>query len=178
MTEQLQVTERPTGGLMPYARNALNHPEEQVVQIVASIAEFEFVNSMLIDAEGGIIAGHGRVLADNRIQENAGWDSDGLDRAVRRLHGILSAAPSEIVVARPGPQLPLSTRIPPSFLRALRGFAFLLRGLRVSLPGSTTRGLRGRRGVGPALGPSLSFALSSWSPSPVRTFGFKPQTIV
>jgi ParB family transcriptional regulator, chromosome partitioning protein len=88
--------------LIPYARNSRTHSPEQVAQIAASIREFGFTNPVLIDADGGIIAGHGRVIAartlgmdavpcirlahltdaqrrayviaDNRIALNAGWD--------------------------------------------------------------------------------------------------------
>ena len=49
--------------LIPYARNARTHSDEQVAQIAASIREFGFTNPVLIDEEDGIIAGHGRVLA-------------------------------------------------------------------------------------------------------------------
>ena len=94
----------PTAKLLPYARNARTHSEEQVAQIAASIAEFGFTNPILAGADGVIVAGHGRlaaaqklgletvpvvvldhltptqrralVIADNRIAENAGWDDD------------------------------------------------------------------------------------------------------
>jgi len=49
--------------LIPYARNARTHCEEQVMQIAASIREFGFNAPVLIDGQGGIIAGHGRVMA-------------------------------------------------------------------------------------------------------------------
>ena len=49
--------------LAPYARNTRTHSPEQVEQIAASITEFGFTNPVLIDGEGGIIAGHGRVMA-------------------------------------------------------------------------------------------------------------------
>lgn len=90
--------------LIPYARNSRTHSEEQVAQIAASIREFGFTNPILVDAEGGIIAGHGRVLAarklgmtkvpvielshlteaqrrayviaDNKLALNAGWDEE------------------------------------------------------------------------------------------------------
>jgi DNA modification methylase len=90
--------------LVPYARNARTHSDAQVAQIAASIREFGFCNPVLIDAAGGIIAGHGRVLAarqlgmaevpcirlghltevqrrayviaDNKLALNAGWDED------------------------------------------------------------------------------------------------------
>ena len=50
-----------TADLVPYARNSRTHSPEQVAQIAGSIREFGFTNPVLIDAENGIIAGHGRV---------------------------------------------------------------------------------------------------------------------
>lgn len=98
----LAVESWPLTRLTPYARNARTHSDEQVAQTAASIAEFGFVNPVLVDEAGELIAGHGRVLAakslgldtapvivlahltdaqkiafriaDNRIAENAGWD--------------------------------------------------------------------------------------------------------
>jgi DNA modification methylase len=92
----------PTAKLVPYARNARTHSEEQVAQIAASIVEFGFTNPILAGSDGVIVAGHGRlaaaqkldldtvpvvvldhltptqrralIIADNRIAENAGWD--------------------------------------------------------------------------------------------------------
>jgi ParB-like chromosome segregation protein Spo0J len=49
--------------LIPYARNARTHSDQQVAQIAASIREFGFTNPVLIDEEDGVIAGYGRVLA-------------------------------------------------------------------------------------------------------------------
>ena len=94
----------PLDGLIPYARNSRTHSEEQVAQIAASIREFGFTNPVLVDGEGGIIAGHGRVMAarklglaevpvivldhltpaqrrayviaDNKLALNAGWDDE------------------------------------------------------------------------------------------------------
>jgi len=53
--------------LIPYARNSRTHDDGQVAQIAASIKEFGFTNPVLIDGEGGIIAGHGRVLAARKL---------------------------------------------------------------------------------------------------------------
>jgi len=50
---------RDINGLVPYARNARTHSEAQIAQIAGSIREFGFTNPVLIDPEGGIIAGHG-----------------------------------------------------------------------------------------------------------------------
>jgi DNA modification methylase len=89
---------------VPYARNARTHSPEQVDQIAASIREWGWTTPVLVDEAGGIIAGHGRVLAakklgigeipvmvaagwseaqkrayvlaDNKLALNAGWDAD------------------------------------------------------------------------------------------------------
>ena len=37
--------------------------EDLIEQLVASIREFGFTNPILADADGGVIAGHGRLLA-------------------------------------------------------------------------------------------------------------------
>ena len=95
---------RSTASLVPYARNSRTHSSEQISQIAASIKEWGFTNPILIDASGGIIAGHGRllaaqklgidevpciiadgwteaqkkayVIADNKLALNAGWDNE------------------------------------------------------------------------------------------------------
>ena len=59
----LQVESWPIERLFPYAGNARTHSDAQVAQIAASISEFGFNNPVLADPDGGIIAGHGRVLA-------------------------------------------------------------------------------------------------------------------
>src|SRR5882762_3606724 len=58
----------PIERLIPYARNARSHADEQVAQIAASIAEFGFNNPILVDSKAGIIAGHGRLLAARKLQ--------------------------------------------------------------------------------------------------------------
>jgi len=101
-----QVEQISIQALIPYARNSRTHSDAQVAQIAASIREFGFTNPVLIDKDGGIIAGHGRVLgarklglsevpcirlshltdaqkrayviADNKLALNAGWDSEAL----------------------------------------------------------------------------------------------------
>ena len=95
---------RPVSSLTPYARNSRTHSDEQVAQISASIKEWGFTTPVLIDPDGGIIAGHGRlmaaqrlgledvpciiaegwteaqkkayVIADNKLALNAGWDNE------------------------------------------------------------------------------------------------------
>jgi ParB-like chromosome segregation protein Spo0J len=59
----LAVTYRATASLKPDPRNARTHSARQVEQIVASIREFGFTNPILLDPEGSVIAGHGRLRA-------------------------------------------------------------------------------------------------------------------
>ena len=54
--------------LIPYARNARTHSDEQVAQIAASIKEWGWTTPILVDEQGGIIAGHGRTLAAQRLK--------------------------------------------------------------------------------------------------------------
>ncbi len=102
MAERIELW--PLDRLVPYDRNPRTHSEEQIAQIAASIAEFGFLNPVLVDTNNGIIAGHGRlpaarklalpvvpvvvldhlteaqrrayVIADNKLALNAGWDDD------------------------------------------------------------------------------------------------------
>lgn len=62
---QLQLI--PLDDLLPYARNAKQHPPEQIAQIAASIKEFGFNAPVLVDGDKGIIAGHGRILAARKL---------------------------------------------------------------------------------------------------------------
>lgn len=50
----------PVGQLVPYARNARTHPDWQIDQIAASIAEFGFCNPVLIGDDSVIVAGQAR----------------------------------------------------------------------------------------------------------------------
>ena len=56
-----------TDSLLPYIRNSRTHSAEQVAQIAASIKEFGFLNPIIIDGENSIIAGHGRVMAAQKL---------------------------------------------------------------------------------------------------------------
>ena len=60
---RLVVKYRPVGSLVPDPRNARTHPKRQLDQIASSILQFGFTNPILIDPDGRIIAGHGRLLA-------------------------------------------------------------------------------------------------------------------
>ena len=61
MPGKLRIKHLETDSLVPYARNARTHSDAQVAQIAASIEEFGWTNPVLVDGQGGIIAGHGRV---------------------------------------------------------------------------------------------------------------------
>jgi DNA modification methylase len=110
-----KVERRPIAKLTPYAKNARTHSDKQVDQIAASIREFGFTVPVLIDPKGEIIAGHGRVMAaerlglldlpvmvakgwsaaqkrayviaDNKLALNAGWDEEILADELRALGG-------------------------------------------------------------------------------------------
>jgi DNA modification methylase len=94
----------PVDRLRPYERNPRTHSDEQVDQIAASMVEFGWTNPVLVDEQGGILAGHGRLLAarklglaevpvirfehlseaqkrayliaDNQLTLNSGWDDE------------------------------------------------------------------------------------------------------
>jgi hypothetical protein len=100
----MQIIARKTVDLIPYVNNARTHGDAQITQIISSIKEFGFTNPVLTDGEDGIIAGHGRImaakkmgleevptielshlspaqkkayiLADNRLAELSGWDTE------------------------------------------------------------------------------------------------------
>jgi DNA modification methylase len=102
--------------LIPYARNSRTHSEAQIAQIAASIKEWGFTSAVLVDPDGGIIAGHGRVMAarklgmkevpvmvaegwtdaqkrayviaDNKLALNAGWDEQMLALEFSELQGM------------------------------------------------------------------------------------------
>ena len=97
-----RIERRSIVALIPYARNARTHSDEQIAQIAASIREWGWTMPVLVDEDDMLIAGHGRVLAaqqlglseapavvargwsdaqkrayriaDNKLALNAGWD--------------------------------------------------------------------------------------------------------
>ena len=102
--KDLKYEKRKVSELIPYARNTRTHSEEQINQVASSIREFGFINPVVINSDNTILAGHARVLAakklglecvpclladylteaqkkafiiaDNKIAENSGWDSE------------------------------------------------------------------------------------------------------
>lgn len=111
-----EVKRRKVSTLVPYARNSRTHSDAQISQIAASIKEWGWTTPILIDEAGGIIAGHGRVMAaqrlhikevpcmtatdwteaqkqayviaDNKLAENAGWDTELLSVELKELEGL------------------------------------------------------------------------------------------
>ena len=109
----LQVEHWPLAELAPYAANARTHSAAQVAQIAASIRAFGFNVPCLVDDNGELIAGHGRLLAakdlnldtvpvirinhlteaqvkafrlaDNKLALNADWDLDLLAKEIAML---------------------------------------------------------------------------------------------
>lgn len=105
----------PVSKLVPYVNNARTHSPEQVMKLRSSLREFGFINSIIIDRDYGIIAGHGRILAakeegitevpcvfvdylteaqkkayilaDNRMAMDAGWDEELLRVEIEALQG-------------------------------------------------------------------------------------------
>lgn len=57
----------PVADLIPYARNSRTHSPQQVDKIAASIREFGFLNPIIVDGQNGIVAGHGRVMAAQKL---------------------------------------------------------------------------------------------------------------
>lgn len=107
---------RNVNDLIPYARNARTHSPEQVQKLAGSIKEFGFINPIIISEDGGVLAGHGRILAaqklglkqvpcvveshlteaqrrayilaDNRLALDAGWDEEMLKIELNELQGM------------------------------------------------------------------------------------------
>lgn len=67
LTHKPQIEMVATSALIPYARNAKKHDDAQVAKLAGSIREYGFTNPVLIDADNGIIAGHGRVLGAQKL---------------------------------------------------------------------------------------------------------------
>lgn len=109
----IQINYVDATAITPYARNSRTHSDEQVAQVAASIKEFGWTNPILVDETGTIIAGHGRlmaaqrlgytevptitlenlteaqkrayVIADNKLALNAGWDEEMLAVEIEEL---------------------------------------------------------------------------------------------
>ena len=67
----LKVEMHPPDALKAYSGNARTHTKKQIRQIAKSIERFGFCNPVLIDDNGQIIAGHGRVAAAKLLYQPA-----------------------------------------------------------------------------------------------------------
>jgi ParB-like chromosome segregation protein Spo0J len=113
LDHQISITKHDISDLQPSPRNARTHSDRQIAEIASSISNFGFVNPVLVDEKGQIIAGHGRyaaakrlgltevpaivldhlsatqkkalMLADNKIALNAGWDETLLAAALEEI---------------------------------------------------------------------------------------------
>ena len=65
-----EIKNRELSELKPYENNTKNHPPEQINQIINSIKEFGFIDPVLINEKGVIIAGHGRYEASNKLKKD------------------------------------------------------------------------------------------------------------
>jgi hypothetical protein len=178
--ERIAVVWRPVASLTPNPFNARVHSAEQVAAIAESIAAFGFNAPILVDGAGRVLAGHGRLLAaerlglaeaptialehlneaerrafmlaDNRLAERSGWDKDRLALEFRAL-----------------------TTLDLDFSLSATGFALDDIDLRLNpaapRPGSET-GASGRRGRAPA-GPAEASAPgpAQAAPQPVARAG-------
>lgn len=104
MSSKLSIKNISPDKLKSYKNNARTHSKKQITQIARSIESFGFTNPILVDQEGMVIAGHGRleaakklgmkeiptirldhlseedkkayILADNKLAEKSGWDKE------------------------------------------------------------------------------------------------------
>ena len=109
----LEIIPRPRAELKPDPANPRRHSKKQIQQIAESIRVFGFNVPILVDRDGNVIAGHGRLLAcrelgidevptlclehltpaqarafriaDNKLTENATWDDRLLAEQLRDL---------------------------------------------------------------------------------------------
>ena len=105
------------GKLRPHPTNVHVHSKKQIAQIANSIGQFGFIDPIICNESGQILAGHGRwqaakqlglrhvpivtvsglneiqqrafILASNKLTENAGWDRDGLALELSQLTPLL-----------------------------------------------------------------------------------------
>lgn len=110
---QLKIKYVAVADLIPYAANAKDHSPEQVATLADSIRRYGFNAPVLVDPDGVLIAGHGRILAakhaglekvpaitlghltpeqvrayrlaDNKIAELGGWNEEVLRRELNAL---------------------------------------------------------------------------------------------
>jgi ParB-like chromosome segregation protein Spo0J len=108
-----QIALRAISDLKPHPRNARKHSRQQIKAIAKSIDAFGFNAPVLVDGDGNILAGHGRVeaakllgmtqvpvvlldhltetqakaymLADNKLTDRSTWDDETLAVQLKEL---------------------------------------------------------------------------------------------
>lgn len=116
LDRRLKLEYRPVASLTPYAKNARQHPPEQIAKLVKIIERVGFAVPILVDGKNGILKGHGGlqaarqlgmrnvpvielaglsaadkrayILADNRIAQDSGWDEELLRAEMADLAGM------------------------------------------------------------------------------------------
>jgi DNA modification methylase len=63
----LSIVYRPAAQLKPHASNARTHSPKQIGQIVRSMRQYGWTNPILVDEDGAVLAGHGRLEAAKRL---------------------------------------------------------------------------------------------------------------
>ncbi|MEM7523246.1 MAG: DNA methyltransferase [Pseudomonadota bacterium] len=113
-TQRIGVEWVAVDAVQPRADNPRTHSSEQIERLAGAIGELGWTAPLVTDADGVLIAGHGRllaakrlglsdvpvvrradldplevqalVIADNRIAEDAGWDDEALSKAMAALN--------------------------------------------------------------------------------------------
>jgi DNA modification methylase len=109
--KKMQVKQLPLSALKPYSDNPRTHSPKQIREIADSIRQFGFMSPVLVDGDGRMLAGHGRleaakllgmdrvpaicvddmteaqkrayIITDNKLAANAGWDEELLARELQ-----------------------------------------------------------------------------------------------
>jgi ParB-like chromosome segregation protein Spo0J len=66
----LKIVIRGIGEVIPSARNARTHSDQQVAQVASSTREFGWTNPILVGPDDVVIAGHARLLAAKKLGMN------------------------------------------------------------------------------------------------------------
>lgn len=109
----MKTEERKVADLRPHPKNSRTHSEEQIAGIAVSIEQYGFNDPIAVDADGQVLAGHGRLqaakhlgltvvpcivldhltpeqaraylIAHNKLSDQAGWDKDLVEAEFKEL---------------------------------------------------------------------------------------------
>lgn len=85
--------------IKPYDRNARTHSTEQVKQIMDAIKEWGFTNPLLIDEQGNLIAGHGRLEAVKQLNKVDFKDEPILELPAIVVKGLSDSQKKALIIA-------------------------------------------------------------------------------